>query len=175
MNDFDRAFAFVIGAEGGYTADPHDRGNWTGGEIGKGICRGTKYGISAAAYPDLDIARLTLDEAKAIYRRDYWRPLCCDEFSYPKALVLFDCGVNQGVARAIRFAQAAVGVTVDGLIGPVTIGAIKAAEDKAFVDAMLAERERHYRSLKAFERYGKGWLARLRHVRAVALDDLEVA
>lgn len=175
MTDFDRAFAFVIGAEGGFTADPHDRGNWTGGEIGKGICRGTKYGISAAAYPDLDIGNLSLDDAKAIYCRDYWRPLHCDEFSFPKALVLFDCGVNQGVSRAIRFAQKAVGVAVDGLIGPITIGAIKSASDTDFVLKMLAERERHYRSLKAFDRYGKGWLSRLKHVRAVALDDLGVA
>ena len=65
---FDTAFANVIGLEGGYTDDPRDRGNWTGGTVGQGKLRGTKYGISAAAFPTLDIANLTLDAAKAIYR-----------------------------------------------------------------------------------------------------------
>lgn len=35
------------------THDANDPGNWTGGEIGKGECKGTNYGISAASYPDL--------------------------------------------------------------------------------------------------------------------------
>jgi len=48
---FDRAFEIVIGAEGGYSNDPKDRG----GE--------TKYGISKRAYPYLDIPSLTLDNA----------------------------------------------------------------------------------------------------------------
>jgi hypothetical protein len=42
---------------------------WTTGIIGKGICKGTKYFISAMTYPDLDIKNL-LDQAKAIYKRD---------------------------------------------------------------------------------------------------------
>ena len=60
MSNFDRAFRFLIGEEGGYVNDPAD----PGGE--------TKFGISKRAYPQLDIKSLTLDQAKAIYRRDYW-------------------------------------------------------------------------------------------------------
>ena len=71
MSNFDRMFDIVVGHEGGYTANPADRGNWTGGAIGSGTCRGTRFGISAAAYPGLDIANLTIDAAKALYQRDY--------------------------------------------------------------------------------------------------------
>ena len=88
MSNFDRAFRFLIGEEGGYSADPHD----PGGE--------TKFGISKRAYPQLDIKSLTLDQAKAIYRRDYWDRLQLDARKYGPALVLFDCAINQGVARA---------------------------------------------------------------------------
>jgi hypothetical protein len=58
MSDFDRIFDFVVGSEGGFTDNPADPGNWTGGKIGAGECRGTKFGISAGAHPDLDIANL---------------------------------------------------------------------------------------------------------------------
>ncbi|OXE36892.1 MAG: hypothetical protein CGW95_04725, partial [Phenylobacterium zucineum] len=54
---FDQAFEVLIGHEGGYTNNPQD----PGGE--------TKFGISKRAYPDQDIANLTLDAAKAIYKR----------------------------------------------------------------------------------------------------------
>ena len=58
--NFDVAFEKLIGHEGGYVNDARD----PGGE--------TKYGISKRAYPDEDIAGLTLERAKQIYRRDYW-------------------------------------------------------------------------------------------------------
>ena len=58
---FEDAFARLIGNEGEFDDSPKDRGNWTGGAIGVGELRGTKYGISAAAFPTLDIKAITLD------------------------------------------------------------------------------------------------------------------
>ena len=60
---FDDAFEALMAHEGGYANDPRD----PGGE--------TKYGISKRAYPAVDIRNLTLEAAKAIYKRDYWRPV----------------------------------------------------------------------------------------------------
>jgi len=165
MKDYDDAFLFVVGAEGGYTDDPNDRGNWDTGVIGEGNLKGTKYGISAMSYPHLDIANLTLGDAKAIYRNDYWHPLSCEYLSYPKALVMFDCAVNQGRRRAAKFAQAASGAVVDGIIGSHSINAIQSIDDDVFIDKFLELREDHYRHLSTFNRYGKGWLNRLEHVR----------
>ena len=47
MIGFDEVFARLIGHEGGYSADPKDPGNWTGGRPGVGKLLGTKYGIAA--------------------------------------------------------------------------------------------------------------------------------
>src|SRR6185437_7679529 len=69
---FAAALATVLAHEGGYQAMPDDPGNWTGGKIGAGELKGTKFGLSAAAYPNLDIASLTEAEAAAIYCRDWW-------------------------------------------------------------------------------------------------------
>lgn len=59
----------VVLREGGYVNDPKD----PGGE--------TKYGVSKKAYPNLDIARLTVDEAIEIYKNDYWIPARVDSLS----------------------------------------------------------------------------------------------
>ena len=105
MSNFDRMFDIVVGHEGGFTANPADPGNWTGGTIGAGICRGTKFGISAAAYPDLDIANLSLDAAKALYQRDYWQRIAGDRLPSAVALLVFDAAVNNGIGRAARWLQ----------------------------------------------------------------------
>jgi len=161
---FNEAFDFVVGAEGGFGNDPNDRGNWTTGIIGEGECKGTKFGISAMSYPDMDIEQLSLIDARDIYCRHYWRPMYCELLSYAQAVCLFDCAVNQGKRRSAKFAQRAACVTADGIMGMQTIGAMHRMKNNLFVDCFLAEREKHYRLLSTFDRYGKGWMNRLDHV-----------
>ena len=169
MKSFNDAFDFVVGAEGGFGNDRHDRGNWDTGIVGDGNLKGTKFGISAMSYPGLDIKKLTLEDARKIYYDDYWHPMRCHLISYPKGLCLFDSAVNQGKRRASRFAQKSAGVTDDGIIGNQTLDALHSIADDMFVDLFLGYREYHYRSLSTFDRYGKGWLNRLEHVRSEAL------
>ncbi len=107
MDRFDAAFAIIVGEEGGYARDPAD----PGGE--------TKFGISRRAYPSLDIAALTLDDAKAIYRRDYWDRYRCREMPWRWALAVFDTAINQG--GGVRWAQLAMSAVADGAVGPQTL------------------------------------------------------
>ena len=169
MKGYDDAFIFVVGAEGGFTDDPNDRGNWDSGVIGKGNLKGTKYGISAMSYPNLDIEHLSLEDAKIIYRTDYWNPMGCADVSYSKGLVIFDCAVNQGRRRSAKFAQQVSGSIVDGIIGKHSITSVQMMSNDSFVTKFLKLREEHYRSLSTFSRYGKGWLNRLEHVRNEAI------
>src|SRR5690349_17496265 len=105
MIDFDHLFQTVAGHEGNLTTDPDDPGNWTGGHVGTGMCRGTKYGISAAAYPEIDIAGLTFDQAKTLYRRDYWERIAGDQLPPALGLLMLDAAINNGVGRAARWLQ----------------------------------------------------------------------
>lgn len=159
MSNFDRAFDIVVGHEGLYDDDHDDTGNWTGGKKGVGELRGTKYGISAAAYPDLDIASLTLDDARLIYEDYYWKPLRCDEMPWRWALAMFDTGVNMGVPAAIPLAQDALGVLTDGRLGPRTMGAIQADGERKLA-RFFALRALRYMKHPRFDRYGMGWLTR---------------
>ena len=90
--NFDKFFDLtVMQFEGGsrYTNDADD----PGGE--------TKYGISKRSNPDLDIARLTKDQAKEIYRQRYWGPIGADDMPYPWDMIVADAAVNMGVSRAV--------------------------------------------------------------------------
>lgn len=163
MDIFSQAFAVVAGEEGGFTANPEDPGNWTGGQCGAGQCLGTKFGISAASYPTTDIAGLTIEEARAIYRRDYWAPVQGDALPPPLALLVFDAAVNNGVGRAARWLQQAVGVPQDGVIGPATLAAVRAraGDGAALLGAFQTERMVFMAALPTWRTFGRGWARRL--------------
>ena len=161
MTTFDQAFKVVVGHEGGFTQDPRDPGNWTGGGTGQGVLRGTNWGISAASYPALAIAQLTEDNAQAIYRRDYWDRVSGDRLPPPLALLVFDAAVNAGVGRAARWLQGAVGVAADGAIGPATLAAVQAARGVDLCAEFGARRLLFMAGLPTWRTFGPGWSRRL--------------
>ena len=167
---FDQAFSIVLADEGGYSSNPNDPGNWTGGRIHAGYLKGTKYGISAKAYPDLDIKALTEDEAKRIYKKDYWDKYHCGDLTWPFALALFDAVVNQG-PYAVKWMQQVHAVKADGLVGKGTITAVNNAQD--ILDNLarfMAERAKHYAGLPTFNVFGKGWMTRLFRIHEEAIN-----
>jgi len=82
----------------------------------------TKYGISAAAHPNVDIANLTRAGAIAIYRAEYWKRNNLQYInSYTVSAYLFDEAVNplRGPGWLVQSALCYLGwpVKVDGIIG----------------------------------------------------------
>lgn len=158
---FDQAFERLIGHEGKFTNDRQDRGNWTTGVIGKGQLNGTKYGISAMTYPDLDIKSLSLEQAKNIYKRDWWDKINADQIDSALVFQVWDFAINAGMGTAKRKLQLAVGVLDDGIIGNLTIQAINKADLNDILLKFNAERLKYYTSLSTWSRYGKGWTLRV--------------
>jgi len=147
--NFDSAFAALIGHEGGHVDHPND----PGGE--------TKYGISKRSYPEVNIAALTLDDAKAIYRRDYWNRVKADELPSELRFPLFDGAVNAGVAQSIKWLQRAAGVRDDGVIGPITLAAIASSNPHQIASKFLGQRLKHMTELKHWGQFGRGWARRI--------------
>lgn len=169
---FEQAFDRLIGHEGKFTDDKNDRGNWTTGIIGKGILKGTKYGISAMTYPDFDIKNLTLNQAKEIYKRDWWDKLNADNLDPAIVFQVWDFAINAGMGTAKRKLQKSVGMAEDGIIGPLTIKAIQKADLNDVLMKFNAERLNHYTSLSTWPRYGKGWTLRIaQQLNYAALDN----
>lgn len=110
----------VIEAEGGFVDNPADRG------------RATKYGITRAKLAewrgrpvsDADVAALTLEEARRIYRR-MLEDLGAAEIASPHLRwLLLDIVTNHGPGNGVRILQRALGVKVDGVFGRITRAAL---------------------------------------------------
>lgn len=141
-----RSREFVKRWEGGYSDNPEDHGNWTGGRKGQGELKGTKFGISAASYPHLDIRNLTIEQADEIYKRDYWQASGADKLPYPYCLLVFDTAVLHGVGTAKKWV---------GEVG-----------DNAY--AFAAKRLAVYTKLDNWQHFGAGWVNRVANLLEVA-------
>lgn len=159
--DFPEAFEKLIGHEGGYTDNPKDPGNWTGGKPGAGILKGTKFGIAANTYPSLNIKSLTVDQARTIYLHYYWNRLQLNSLPPFVRFDLFDAAVNSGVSRAAKFLQQAAGVKADGVIGIVTIKAANAMDPEQLDSRISGYRLLFLADLAVFPSFGKGWVRRV--------------
>ena len=162
MSAFDTIIDMVLVHEGGYVDHPSD----PGGE--------TKYGISKRAYPDLDIKNLTKEDAKELYRKDYWDRIKGDELPPAVACVVVDYAVNSGVSRASKALQGACGIAKgDGIIGPHSLNAVwtTVRNDgvESVVNAVTEQRQGFIRALSTYEVFGKGWERRITETHEKAL------
>jgi lysozyme family protein len=164
---FDRCLTCVLQFEGGFVDDPRDNG------------KATKFGITLRTLGHWlghevvaeDVRSLNVETAAEIYRKQYWHVTGCDQLPPGLDLMVFDCAVNQGTTIAGRFLQQAVGVSVDGLVGPRTIAAAKARPALDLINSVSAYRRERYRGNPNFPVYGKGWLRRLDSITASATND----
>jgi len=146
---FEKAFEFVILQEGGYVNDSRDPG------------LETKFGISKRSYPNLDIKSLTLEQAQAIYKRDYWQQASCDRMPPKIAIAVFDAAVHHGPKTAIKLLQRALKVADDGEYGRITHGTLQARDCNETLELMLAQRAIYLTTCPAWPTYKLGWLKRL--------------
>lgn len=155
MTRLEQCLEIILKEEGGlanYRADP-------GGL--------TQYGISQRSYPSINIAALTVDQAKALYRHDYWEPICGDKLPLGLDLLVFDSAVNQGVPTAIRLLQQALGVKADGQLGAVTLTNARSAMPQ-ILDSFAAERALRYEFNRNEDVFGRGWYRRLLRIHRMA-------
>lgn len=147
--NFDVAIERILSHEGGYVNHPSD----PGGE--------TKWGISKRSYPNLNIKELTREQAKEIYKRDFWDKINGDALYDGVAFQALDFAVNSGIGTAIRYLQRALGVADDGHFGPVSQAAAKSMSESDQIMRLNAERLDFMRKLKVWPQFGAGWAGRI--------------
>ena len=151
--NFDDIIEVVLHHEGGYVNDPDD----PGGE--------TNFGIAKRSHPDVDIANLTKDGAKEIYKEHYWDRNKVEDLPEDLRHIYFDMCVNQGRGRAVKIMQRAANakgadLVVDGGMGPKTIAAMDGVE----LQRVRAYRVKYYADLVTrkpdLEKFYFGWFRR---------------
>lgn len=154
---------FVQAREGGFQDNPSDEGNWL-----NGVLIGTNRGISApvlAAYlghppTPMEMQALDASTAQAIRKANYWAPIGGEILAAGVDLLVYDDAVNRGVYAAATALQGALGVTQDGMVGPVTAAAASASVMTCMAGTVRAQIAA-YAADAAFATFGRGWLSRV--------------
>jgi len=163
-NNFKECLDLVLKAEGGWVNHPSD----PGGETNLGVTK--RVWEEYVGHTVENLKKLTKEDVAPLYELKYWRP-CYGEV-LPRGLdfVVFSMGVNAGPGRSVKLLQSSIGCVPDGVIGPKTRGLISDSNSATLIAKFSESRREYYRSLKNFPIFGKGWLNRVDHEEAEALQ-----
>lgn len=154
----------ILTHEGGFQNLASDPGNWRNGEL-----IGTKWGISAKAFPTVDIPSLTITQAEELYAQVWGK---FDQINDLRVLAkCLDLAVNMqwaGHGPATGIIQKAANacgayITVDETFGPGTAAAINSVDPIIFVATLCAKAIEHYAELEAKHPEMKEWFANWNH------------
>ena len=163
--NFDRSLELVLKHEGGYVDHPND----PGGATNLGITIGTLGAYLARPVTKDDVKALTPSRVAPIYRMRYWDKVLANDLPKGIDYCLFDYAVNSGPTRAIVALQRCLNLADDGVLGPITLGALREAYPPAIIRDLCDERLKFLRRLSTWPTFGKGWTARVEGVERDAL------
>lgn len=186
MADFQKAYAITAQNEGKFANNPHDKGGmtykgisrvywpkWGGWKYVDGclaqLVKQPDYGTTAyrnwVEYLNKCLEQINVLQALvlAFYKDNFWKRLG-EINSQDLAAFVYDKDVNTG-SKGSKWLQEALGVTVDGSIGPKTIAAANAANPVTLLERMEELARSYYIQLAANDpsqkQFLNGWLARV--------------
>lgn len=172
MRDINQMIDDILRREGGYVDNPADRG----GPTKFGITQKTLSIYIGRAALKSEVQNLTEDVARDIYERNYYYAPRIDNLPEEIQPFIFDCAVNHGTRRAIKFVQSVCNhagyspqLSVDGAMGPNTRKAAEWAQAEMgdlFLKALVEERKNFYMMIvqarPSQSVFLKGWMNRVK-------------
>ena len=143
-------WAHTLKFEGGYANNPLD----PGGE--------TNYGISRSSYPNLNIRALTPEDAKAIFKIDYFDKVEGDillQINPGVAAHVADMAFNAGPTTAINLLYDSVGLPRKDEITDELLSRI--SKDESTIESYSKARLSYYSSLYSAPTFIKSWINRV--------------
>lgn len=169
---FARALPRVLAHEGGYANHPADPGDVTLEGVIQRTYDASRRRKGLPTRPLTPAMRGTVEwkrERDEIYRLQYWDKVAGDDLPAGVDYVLFDGAVNSGPVQSIKWAQRAVGLRSDGVMGQQTIDALNEHPNKAaLIDAICDRRLAFLKALGTWGTFGRGWSSRVAGVRTTA-------
>jgi len=166
--NFDEALKAVLMHEGGYVNHPRD----PGGRTNLGVTQKVWEAWVGKAVGEKEMRGLTPATVAPMYKKKYWDAVKADDLPTGLDYLMFDFAINAGPGRAIRTMQKAIGTNPDGVIGPKTMAALKAADQKDLIAKFSIEKELFYKALPTFATFGKGWMRRVAEAQSHAVTML---
>lgn len=133
MAVFEVALAYLLQNEGSvFVSDPLDHG----GPTRFGITQATLSAHMGRPASVAEVQNIDPQTVSSIYRMNYWTPIRGDKIqAQGVATALLDLAALTGPSMAVKMMQAAVKVTADGLMGPLTLAAINSAQPQSVLVA----------------------------------------
>lgn len=162
MAEFLPAFEAMIVDEGGYNL--HTVQGDRGGVTYAGIAR--RYQPDWPGWVWIDQGEVPPSQlVRDFYRLQFWDPLRCGEIKQQTiAASLFNFAVNAGLRTAAKLAQAVVGATPDGAIGPKSLEALNACHPERFAAAFALAKISRYAAIcnrdRTQDKFLLGWVNR---------------
>jgi lysozyme family protein len=148
----------------------------TPGDAGGATAWGVTFATFAAwrrlnGYPwpvlrDLETAPVS--ELQEVIHAVAWCPVKGDALPVGVDLLAFEAAVMSGAGRAARVLQGCVGAAQDGVLGPVSMGLIAAADPVQLVDAFAQAYRAFVDGLGSAPRFAGGWDRRIAEDAALA-------
>lgn len=166
MNDnYDEALKLMLLHEGGYSNHPADPGGPT--NFGITLADYRRY-INKAATA-LDVRNMKIEDAKKIYRAQYWDAQKCDELPPGVDYAIFDYGVNSGVGRSGKVLRRILDLDDKTYsITPGVLAVSRAKDPDDLIDRICDERLAFLKRLKTWPTFGAGWGRRVHECRSAA-------
>ena len=144
MNNFELAYQFCAKHEFNAVRHYTNLAEDPGGSTNWGITQ-RAYDTFKHRYPGFpsDVKDLSEDQAKACDKGEYW-PTWASIQDDRLAAKLYDMGYNIGIGTAVKYLQDAVGVPVDGHMGPLTLASANQEDPEATIKTLCAHLVRHY-------------------------------
>lgn len=165
IENFREALAAVLHHEGGFVNHPADPGGMTN----LGCTKSVWEKWCGREVTEAEMRALNNDDVGPLYKEKYWDKVYGNDLPAGVDYATFDCAINSGPGRAIKFLQEALGTTPDGAIGPKTLGAIKTADPVNLINVMCQKRLEFLKELPTWGTFGKGWERRVKEVHETAL------
>jgi len=161
MAEFKLLKPFILKWEGGYVNDPLDKG----GSTNKGVTIATFRQFYGQKKTVDDLKALTDAQWEHIFKTGYWNKWRADEIKdQAVANALVDWTYHSGI-HGIKEPQKILGVTVDGIVGPITIAAVnKMHPQELFWKVQVARHgfvENIVKTNPTQERFLVGWKNRI--------------
>jgi lysozyme family protein len=157
--NFAECTKWLLVHEGGYVNHPKD----PGGPTNKGVTQRVYDAYRSRSGLDRrSVREITDKEVYDIYRNNYWDRVNGDHLPAGLDYSMYDYSVNSGVSRAVKALQGLLRVKVDGIMGDITLSAIKAKNDiEGLIKDLNEQRWAWLKTLKTYSTFGKGWTARV--------------
>ena len=145
----------ILKAEGGFVNDPDDPGGLTNYGVALKTLKRLGHDLNKDGRVDIaDLKQLSATQAVQIFVKDYFYKPRIDQLPHMLHAPMFDMYVNAG-SHSVKVLQRTLilfemGITVDGVIGPLTIAATQTAArctPDHLVDAYGIERVNYYLSI----------------------------